>query len=127
MTPGHVVGLEVRLGAVVHQLATRQRVAHAVGAVELAVGDPEGERRGDEPNGEVVVVDPLGQRLVHRVDLRPHAEVALAVAERADDAPHGVVHLGDVLAEEASGADALDVASGVSRHELTGRRVIALT
>ena len=117
---GHVVGLEVRLGVVVHQLATGQRVAHPVGAVELAVGDPEGERRRDEANREVVVVDPLGQRLVHRVDLRPHAEVALAVAERADDAPHGVVHLGDVLAQEARGPDALDVASGIPRHELTG-------
>ena len=117
---GHVVGLEVRLRAVVDELAARQRVPHPVGAVELAVGDAEGERRRDETNGEVVVVDPLRQRLVHRVDLRPHAEVALAVAERADDAPHGVVHLGDVLAEEASGPDALDVASGISRHELAG-------
>ena len=118
----HVVGLEVRLGAVVDQLATRQRVAHPVGAVELAVGDAQRERRSDETHGEVVVVDPLRQRFVHRVDLRPHAEVALAVAERADDAPHGVVHLGDVLTQEAGGPDALDVASGVPRHELTGER-----
>ena len=65
-------------------------------------------------------MDPLGQRLVHRVDLRPHAEVALAVAERADDAPHGIVHLGDVLTQEAGGPDALDVTSGIPRHELTG-------
>ena len=118
--PRHVVRLEVRLGAVVHQLAARQRVPHPVGAVELAVGDAQGERRSDETNGEIVVVDPLGQRFVHRVDLRPHAEVALAVAERADDAPHGIVHLGDVLTQEAGGPDALDVASGISRHELTG-------
>jgi hypothetical protein len=39
---------------------------------------------------------------VHRIDLRPHTEVALAVTERADDAPYGVVHLGDVLAQEAA-------------------------
>ena len=71
----------------------------------------------DEPHGQIVVVDPLRQRRVHRIDLRPHAEVALAVAERADDAPHGIVHLGDVLAQEAGGADALDVASGVPRNE----------
>ena len=75
---------------------------------------------GDEANGEVVVVDPLRQRFVHHVDLRPHAEVALAVAEGADDAPHGVVHLGDVLAEETSKPDALHIASRISRREFTG-------
>ena len=120
--PRHVVGLEVRLGAVVDQLAARQRVAHPVGAVELAVGDTQGERRRDQPHGQIVGVDPLRQRSVHRVDLRSHAQVALAVAQRADDAPHGIVHLGDVLTQEAGSPDALDVASRIPRHELTGRR-----
>ncbi len=71
-------------------------------------------------------MDPLRQRFVHRVDLRTHAEIALAVAERADDAPDGIVHLGDVFTQEASGPDALDVAPRVPRHEFPGhvRRVI---
>ena len=60
--PCHVVGVQVHVDAVVDQLAADQRVAHAVGAVELAVGDAEGERRRDQPDGQVVAPDPLRQR-----------------------------------------------------------------
>ena len=57
--------------------------------------------------------DALRQRSLDGRDLPEYAEVALAVAETPGDSPHGIVDLRHVLAEEARGADQLDVAAGV--------------
>ena len=48
ITPATSLALQVRVDRVVHELAADQRVAHAVGAVELAVGHAEGVRRRDQ-------------------------------------------------------------------------------
>ena len=114
---GDVVGAQVHVGGVVDEFAADQRVAHPLGAVELAVGHAQRERRRDQPNRQVVAADALRHRLVHRVDLLLHAEVALAVAEGAEHRPHRIVDLLDALAEEAGRADALHVAARVVRHE----------
>ena len=79
--PSHVVRVQVRVGRVVHELAADQRVAHALGAVELPIRHAERERRGDEPHGQVVATDAGGQGRLDGLHLFGHAQIALAVAE----------------------------------------------
>jgi len=67
----------------------------------------------DMDANQVVAAHPLRERLLDRGHLAQDAQVALAVAKAARDSPHGVVDLVHVLAEEARGADALDVAAGI--------------
>ena len=57
------------------------------------------------------------QRRLDGLHLLRDAQVALAVAEVADDRPDRIVDLPDVLTEEAGRADPLHVAPGVDGHE----------
>ncbi len=114
---GDVVGVQMHVDAVVRHLATDQRVAHRVGAVELPIGHTERVRGSDQPHRQIVVADAVGEGGLDRLDLRRHPQVALAVAEVADHAPHRLMDLVGVLAQEAGRADSLHVASRVDRHK----------
>ena len=122
---GHAVGRDVHVGDVVDELAPDEGEAHLRRAVELAVGHAEGEHRRDQADGEVVVGDAPVQRGLNRLHLLGDTEIALAVAEVADDGPDGIVDFVDVLTEEGGGADPLHVAPGVDGHEC-GRQLLGL-
>jgi hypothetical protein len=54
---GEVVGMQVEGDAVVHHLATDQRVAHVVSTVELPVRDANGLGGRDQPDREVLATE----------------------------------------------------------------------
>jgi hypothetical protein len=110
---GDVVGGEVKAHGIVHDLTPDQGKPHPSRAVELAVGDPDRERRRDEPHRQVVPEHPLGERRMDGLDFLHDAQVALAVAEVADDSPDRIVDLGRWLPEVARGSDPLHVAAGI--------------
>jgi hypothetical protein len=120
------VGVQVHVDAFADQLPADQREAHAVGAVELPVGDAERVNRRDQPHGQILAPDALRQRPLDRGDLSEHAEVTLAIAEASGDPPHGRVDLRHILAEEAGGADSLDVAAGVVGGETLAAQTAAI-
>ena len=78
---------------------------------------PEREGRGDQPDPELVVGDAAMERRLDRLHLGGDAEIALAVAQVADDGPDRIVDLLDVLTQEPGRADPLHVAPGVERDE----------
>ena len=114
---GDAVGGEVDIRDVVNQLPPDEGEPHLRRPVELPVRHPEGEGRRDQPEPEPVLGDTPVQRRLHGLHLGRDAEVALAVAQVADDGPHRIVDLLDVLTQEVSGADPLHVAPGVEGDE----------
>jgi hypothetical protein len=113
----NVGSAQMHIGGVVHEFPADQRVPHPLRAVQLPIRHAKGERGRDEPHWKIVGSDASRQGAVHRCDLGLDAQVALAVAERANHAPHRVVDLGDVLSWEAGRADPLDVVTRVVRDE----------
>ena len=114
---GDAVRRQVDVGDVVDELPPDEGEPHLRRAVELAVGDAQGEHGRDQPDREVVVGDAAGQGGLDGLHLLGDAQIALAVAEVADHGPHRVVDLLDVLTEEGGRADPLHVAPGVDGHE----------
>ena len=117
---GDAVGGQVDVGNVVDELAPDEGEAHLRRAVELAVGHAEREGRRDQPDPEVVLGDAAVERRLDRLHLGGDAEIALAVAQVADDGPDRIVDLLDVLTQEGGRADPLHVAPGVDGHERAG-------
>ena len=115
--PGDAVGGEVDIRDVVNQLPPDEGEPHLRRPVELPVRHPEGEGRRDQPEPEPVLGDTPVQRRLYGLHLGRDAEVALAVAQVADDGPHRIVDLLDLLTQEVGGADPLHVAPGVQRHQ----------
>ena len=109
--PGDGVGGQVHVGHIVDELAPDQGEAHLWRPVELPVRHPEGEGWRDQPEPEPVCGDTPVQCRLHRLHLGADAEIALAVAQVADDGPDRVVDLLDVLTQEVGRADPLHVAA----------------
>ena len=110
---GHLVGGQVHRGGVVDELAPDEGEPHLGGAVELPVRHPDGEGRRDQAHGQIIAGDPARHGGLHRGHLVLDTEVALAVPEVAEHGPHGVVDLGDVLAQEPGRADPLHITTGI--------------
>ena len=113
----HLVRVQVRVDRVVRELAADQGIPHAVGAVQLSVGDAEGVRGRDQADRQILAADPRRKRRLYRFDLSRDTEVALAVTEVPRHGPDRLVNLERILSEKACGADALDVAPRVPGDE----------
>src|SRR5262245_41276433 len=107
----------MRVDRVVRELAADQRVAHALGPVQLPVRHAERVGGRDQPHGQIVLTYAGGERCLDGLDLVSHAEIALAVAEVPRDGPDRLVNLLGILSQNARGADPLDVATWVLGNE----------
>ncbi len=115
--PSNAVRRQMDVCDVMDELAANEGEPHLRSAVELAVRDAHREHRGDQPDRQVVLGDSARQGGLDGLHLLGHAQVALAVTEIANDRPHGVMDLPDVLTEECCRANPLHVAPGIDRHE----------
>ena len=113
---GQSGGTQMLAQRVVRHLAADQRIAHLARSVADAVGGGDRVLGLDQPQLELVrsLADVTLELGMDRLDLRHHAEIALAVALGADDADGRLVNQVGVGPERARHADGLGGTAGMA-------------